>query len=145
MNNFSPIPTISTIEDLKAERLRLTTLISQQKNLVRHDMDLLKEEMAQKLHPVAKAADFVKKIASPETRTASLLQIGSTMLIEALVRKYFAKSNLVVQMVVPNLVKNYSTHLLYKLARTIAENRNKQIQAASRTNQPAVRYTSKAA
>lgn len=145
MNNFSPISTISTMEDLQAERLRLTALISQQKNLVRHDMDLLKEEMAQKLHPVAKAADFVKKISSPETRAASLLQIGSTMLIEALVRRYFSRSNLLVQMVVPNLVKNYSTHLLYKLARTIAQNRNKQVPIASHADQPAVRYTSKAA
>jgi hypothetical protein len=133
------------MEDLQAERLRLTALISQQKNLVRHDIDLLKEEMAQKLHPVTKAADFVKKIASPETRTASLVQIGSTILIEALVRRYFAKSNLFVQMVVPNLVKNYSTHLLYNLARTIAQNRNKQLTVASRRNQAAVRYTSEAA
>jgi hypothetical protein len=144
MNNFSQIPVISTMEDLQAERLRLTALISQQKNLVRHDVDLLKEEMAQKLYPVAKAADFVKKISSPETRTVSLLQIGSTILVEALVRRYFAKSNLLVQMIMPNLVKNYSTHLLYKLARTIALNR-KQIPAASRTNQPAVRHISKAA
>jgi hypothetical protein len=124
MNNTSSLQRITSAEDLQTERTRLTTLIAAQKYLIRKDIEDIREEIAAKFHPVAETAGFVKKLTNPETRATGLLQIGSAVLIETLVRRVFAKSNLLVQLVVPNIVRNYSTHLLFKLVKTIAQNRS---------------------
>jgi hypothetical protein len=123
MNSASSLQRITSSEDLQLERTRLTTLIALQKYQVRKDIEDIREEIAEKLHPVAETAGFVKKLTSPETRATGLLQIGSSVLVETLVRRIFAKSNLLVQLVVPNIVKNYSTHLLFNLAKIVARNR----------------------
>jgi hypothetical protein len=119
MTSASTHQRIASYEALQAERARLTTLIAHQKELIRQDIEELKEEIATKFYPVAEAADFVKKISTPETRNNSLLQVGSSVLIEVLVRKIFARSNFFVQLLVPNLIKNYSTHLLFNLLRNL--------------------------
>jgi hypothetical protein len=115
---------MTSLADLQQERIRLTAIISHQKDRIRKDIEEIREEIAEKLHPVAETAGFVKKLTSPETRATGLLQIGSAVLIETLVRRVFAKSNLLVQLILPNIVKNYSTHLLFNLAKTISQTRS---------------------
>ena len=123
MNNPLPKPTITSYEDLKSERLRLEELISYQKNTVRQDIDDLKEEIKDGLKPAVDAANFVKKMTTPETRNGTVLHIGSNLLLDVVIRKIFARSNLFVQMFVPRLVKNYSTHVLFNLVKNIAHKR----------------------
>jgi hypothetical protein len=127
MNSLSTVQPMRSLEDLQAERERLTARISHQKDLIRQDFEKLREEAAQKIHPVAEAAGFVKKLTTPETRATSLFQIGSTVLVEAVVRKMFVRTPLIVQMVVPNLVKNYFTHLLFTVAEKVSKNRERHL------------------
>lgn len=115
---------ISTHQELLAERIRLMALIEYQKNLIQEDIEAIKEEIAERVHPLAETASFVKKLTTKETRNASLLQIGGTLLIEVLVRKWFAKSSLIVRLLLPNLVRNYSTHLLFSAFKNKALKRN---------------------
>jgi hypothetical protein len=124
MSNIPSFPRMTSLADLQQERIRLTAIISHQKDRIRKDIEEIREEIAEKLHPVAETAGFVKKLTSPETRATGLLQIGSAVLIETLVRRVFAKSNLLVQLILPNIVKNYSTHLLFNLAKTISQTRS---------------------
>lgn len=104
---------ISTHQELLAERIRLMALIEYQKHLIQEDIEAIKEDIAERVHPLAETAAFIKKLTTKETRNTSLLQIGATLLVEVLVRKWFAKSSLIVRLLLPNLVRNYSTHLLF--------------------------------
>jgi hypothetical protein len=111
------------MEDLNAERTRLQNLIAQQKFLISRDIQDIREEVAEKLNPVVRTAGFVKTLTSPETRASSLFQIGSSVLLEVFVRRAFSKSNFLIQLVLPTIVKNYSSHLLFSLAKTLAQQR----------------------
>lgn len=123
MNNPLFRHTVASYEDLKSERFRLEELISHQKNIVRQDIDGLKEEIKEGLKPAVDAANFVKRMTTRETRNDTVLHIGSNLLLDVVIRKLFARSNLFVQLFVPTLVKNYSTHVLFNLMKNIAQKR----------------------
>ena len=123
MNSISPNHKITSYQDLQAERERLEEVIKVQKLRIRHDIDELKDEAKKEFKPVADAAEFVKKIASPATRNDTLLGIGTNLTLDVLIRRLFAKSSILVQMIIPTLLKNYSTHILYSMLKNIENKR----------------------
>ena len=123
MNSISPLRKISTYEDLQEERARLEELIKIQKIIIRQDVEELKLVAEEKLKPVTEAAHFIKKLTAPETRNNTLLGVGTSITLDLLIRRLFAKSNILLQIFLPTLVKNYSTHLVADLLRKIAAKR----------------------
>jgi hypothetical protein len=123
MNSISPNHKINSYQDLQDERRRLEEVIKVQKLRIRHDIDELKEEAKNHLKPVIDAAEFVKKLAVPATRNDTLLGIGTNLTLEVLIRRLFAKSSMLVQLIFPTIVKNYSTHLLRSLLKNLEEKR----------------------
>jgi hypothetical protein len=107
--------TISRYEDLVAERRRLEQLIDNQKNIIRHDLDELKLEFKKEIKPAVEAAAFVKKIARPETRNETLFKIGTGLLLDIFLKRVFRNSSAVVQVILPKIIKNYSTHVIHAL------------------------------
>lgn len=124
MNSISPNHKINSYHDLQAERERLEEVIKVQKLRIRHDMDELKAEAKKEFKPVADAAEFVKKLASPATRNDTLLGIGTNLTLEVLIRRLFAKSGILVQLFVPTILKNYSTHVLFSILKNIEKKRH---------------------
>ena len=134
MNSVSPLQKITNYDDLQAERRRLEELIKGQKILIRHDLDEIKNdveskfleikhEAEEKFKPVVDASRFVKKLTVPETRNQTLLSIGTNVTLDLLIRKFFAKSSILVQILLPTLVKNYSTHVVFNMMKKIAARR----------------------
>jgi hypothetical protein len=123
MNSIAPFKKITTYQDLQEERSRLEALIKFQKMNVRQDLDALKLEAEEKFKPVSEAAHFVKKLASPATRNDTLIGIGTNITLELLIRRLFSRSNILIQLVVPTLLKNYSTHVLFNLMKKVAQRR----------------------
>jgi hypothetical protein len=123
MNSIAPNHKITNYDDLQAERKRLEESIKVQKMRIRHDIDELKLEAKAQFQPVSEAAEFVKKLASPATRNDTLLGIGTNLTLEVLIRRLFAKSNLLIQIIVPTLLKNYSSHVLHNMLRNIQQKR----------------------
>jgi len=108
------LPDIQNYDELMAERTRLESLIDNQKNIIRHDLDELKAEFKKEIRPAIEAANVVKKFARPETRVNALVTTGSGLLIDLIFKKIF-KNSLVMQVLVPKILKNYTTHVIQRL------------------------------
>lgn len=117
MNSLSALQRITSHEELQRERNRLEALIKYQKHVIRQDLEALKQELRQEARPALEAASFVKKITTRETRNETILQIGSALLVDLVLRRLFARTHVLVQLVVPALLKNYASHLLFNLAK----------------------------
>lgn len=113
-NNVLPIPysKITTYRDLQEERAQLERQIDNQKNIIRHDLDELKAEFKKEIRPAIDAAEFIKKLAKPETRNRTILSIGANLAVDLALRGLLGRSNLIVQLLLPKVIKNYATHLL---------------------------------
>lgn len=120
MNSVSPLSNIKSYDDLRNERQRLEELIRQQKNLIRHDLDNLKADIKQELRPAIKATNFIKKFTAGETRNQTILQAGSTVLIDIVLRRLFAKSGFLIQLILPGLLKNFSANTVTSLLKNIS-------------------------
>jgi len=95
-------------EELLKEKQQLEILLEAQKQVIRSDVRLLKAE----LQPVAEALAVVKKFTTMD-RTSLLLNIGSDVVINAVVKKFIlSRAGWLTRLVVPFLVKNYSSHFL---------------------------------
>lgn len=106
VNEVSPV--ITDFESLLSEKKRLEGLIEYQKNIIRHDLDELKNQFKREIKPALDTASFVKRIAKPETRLETLLMAGSGVAIDLVFRKLFGKSNFLIQMIVSKLLKRYT-------------------------------------
>jgi hypothetical protein len=112
MNDFQS--KIRTHEDLIAERIRLEGLIANQKNIIRHDLDELKAGFKKEIKPAVDAAEFVKKLVKPETRNETIITVGAQIAIDLIMRRLLRKSNVLVQVLLPRILKNYSSHFFKK-------------------------------
>jgi hypothetical protein len=113
--NSSHTEIICTHEDLISERVRLETLIENQKNIIRHDFDELKSEFRKEIKPAIDTANFVKKFVKPETRNQTIVKVGVTLAVDLMLRRALRGSNIVVQVLIPRLLKNYTTHFFHML------------------------------
>lgn len=114
MNDHLPAIKIIKYEDLLDERKRLELLIENQKNIIRHDLEELKNEFKKEIRPAIDAATFVKKLTKPETRNETILKVGANLAFDIVLNSVFNKSNFLVKLIVPRLLKNYTSHILYK-------------------------------
>ena len=108
MNNH--VKPISSYEDLCNEKERLTELLKAQKVQIQHDIENLKDEFK----PVANLSDQIGKLLSRENGKDPLMAAGTNITIDILVAKLFSKSNFLLKLVLPALLKNLSSHYLPK-------------------------------
>ncbi len=105
---------INTYQDLLDEQIRLQSLFVAQKELVRQDINQLKLELI----PVQKAIKVVEKFVTKDN-TNWILSTSAGTLIDMFIRRtLLSKAGFITKMVVPLLMKNFSSHV-------IADNKDK--------------------
>jgi hypothetical protein len=115
MKNTAAVKPIMGFEDLLDEKKRLESLIENQKNIIRHDLEELKNEFKKEIRPAIEAATFIKKVAKPETRNQTIMSVGANLAVDFIIGRILGKSNFIVKLFLPKLIKNYSSHIFYKL------------------------------
>lgn len=99
---------IQTYQDLLDEKQQMEVLLHAQKELVLADL----REIKQELQPARDVLAFIGK-ATTRDRSNILLSLGSDKLIDFVVKKLLlAKAGWITRLVVPYLLKNYSSHVV---------------------------------
>lgn len=99
---------INSYNDLLEEQQRLKALLQHQKEVIRQDIKDIKKDLA----PVRTAISFVGKLATREPGNPLLSGTANT-LIDLVIRRFLlARSGWLLKLVVPALVKNYSSHFI---------------------------------
>ncbi|MEP7375621.1 MAG: hypothetical protein ABI675_19650 [Chitinophagaceae bacterium] len=105
---------INSYADLIEEKARLKLLLSAQKELVRQDINELKQELA----PVKSAISLVGKITTKDN-TSWLLTTAADTAIDILLKKIvLSRAGWITKLVLPFFMKNFSSHV-------IADNKDK--------------------
>jgi hypothetical protein len=99
---------ISSYEDLCKEKERLSELLKGQKAQIHRDIEELKGE----LRPIVNLSDNVARLLSREDGKDPLVAAGTNIGIDILVSKLFSKSNFLLRLVLPAILKNISSHIL---------------------------------
>jgi hypothetical protein len=100
--------TIVTYEELMLEKNRLQVLLKVQKELVREDINEIKQELA----PVKSVISFAGKLVSKEPGNF-LLNATSNTIIDLVVKKLLlSRSGWLTKIAVPFLLKNYTSHVI---------------------------------
>ena len=100
--------TIRTYEDLLAEKQRLQTLLQTQKQIIREDIDEIKEELA----PVKSAINFVGKLTTQDSSNPLINGTVNTVIDLVMRRVLLARAGWLTKLVVPFFVKNFSSHVI---------------------------------
>jgi len=99
---------INTYDELLQEQQRLKILLKTQKEIIRQDINEIKEELA----PVKSVISFVGKLTTKGSGNPLLTGTAGTV-IDLVVRKLLlARAGWITKLVVPFVVKNYSSHLI---------------------------------
>lgn len=99
---------IKTYEDLEEEKHRLMGILRAQEDLIKDDLAGVREG----LRPFGNAVNVINKMATRDN-TAPVMNFGLEMGVDLLVRKVLLKrAGWIAKIVVPFLVKNYSSHLI---------------------------------
>lgn len=99
---------IKTYDDLEAEKIRLTALLKNHEEAIRYDMAGVREG----LKPVSKAVNVINKMATRDN-SGPMLNFGLEMGIDILLRRFvLRRAGWFTKIVVPYMVKNYSSHIL---------------------------------
>jgi hypothetical protein len=101
---------ISSYDDLCKEKERLAELLKAQKVQIQRDIDNIKDEF----RPVVNLSDNVSKFLSREDGKDPLVTAGTNITIDILVSRLFSKSNFLIKMILPVLLKNISSHYIPK-------------------------------
>lgn len=100
--------TIRTYDDLLREKQRLTALLQAQKELVRQDVQSIKQELA----PVKKAIEWVGRLTTRD-RNNVLLTGASDFLVDVIIKKgLLGRAGWITRIAIPFVAKNLSSHLL---------------------------------
>ena len=99
---------IRSYDDLEREEQLLEELLQAQKQLVQLDIEQLKLQ----LRPARKALQFLSKLTTVD-KTNPLLNQGANTAIDFLLKKVvLARAGWITKMLVPLVVKNYSSHFI---------------------------------
>jgi hypothetical protein len=99
---------INSYEELLREQQRLKALLQTQKQIIRQDINEIKEELA----PVKSVISFVGKLTTKGSGNPLLSGAAGTI-IDLVIRKLvLARAGWITKLVVPFLVKNYSSHII---------------------------------
>jgi hypothetical protein len=101
---------ISSYEDLRKEKERLTELLKAQKIQIHRDVDEIKIE----LRPMLTLSENVSKLFNREDGKDPIVAAGTNIGIDILASKLLSKSNFVVRLILPSILKNISSYLLPK-------------------------------
>lgn len=100
--------TIRTYNDLLQEKQRLNALLKAQKELVRQDVQSIRQELV----PVQKAIEWVGRLTTRD-RNNILLTGASDFLVDVIVKKgLLARASWITRIAIPFIAKNLSSHLL---------------------------------
>jgi len=100
--------TIRTYKDMQEEKKRLQELLVIQKQLIREDIEEIKES----LKPVQSALSFAGKLVTRD-RGNFILNAGANRIINLVLKNtILARAGWFAKLVVPFLAKNYSSHLI---------------------------------
>ena len=99
---------IKNYEDLEKEKQRLTALLKNHEEAIRVDMAGVRLG----LKPVNTAVNFINKMATRDN-TTPVMNFGLEMGIDLFVRRFILRrAGWFAKIVVPYLVKNYSSHII---------------------------------
>jgi hypothetical protein len=105
---------IQTYQDLLDEKERLQALLKIHKATLRQDIEGIKEEIA----PLRSAVSFVSKLVTKKD-SSFLVDAGISALVNVGVKRLvLARAGWVIRLIVPMILKNFSSHV-------VAENKNK--------------------
>ena len=105
---------IGSYKELLKEKERLELLLSNQKKLLRQDVDEIKQE----LEPVKNAVSMVSKFFTRDSSNLLLTTASDTVIDMLIKRVVLSKAGWLTRFLVPFLIKNFSSHVL-------ADNKNK--------------------
>lgn len=109
MNSHLPIR-ITSYEDLHREKERLSESLKMQRARITKDIDSIKEEF----RPVVVASEMMAKLFHREDGKDGLVATGANLTIDLLTQSLFSKSSFLVRLLLPNILKNLSSHYLPK-------------------------------
>lgn len=102
---------INTYSDLVAEKYRLEALLKAQRELIRADVEELKQELV----PVKKAIKFVSKLGKKDMSNPLATGISDTAIDFLLKKVVLARAGWITRLAVPFIAKNFSSHYLSDL------------------------------
>jgi hypothetical protein len=108
MNNTRPI---SSYDDLLAEKERLKEILKIQKVQINKDLDEIREEF----RPIVIASEVFGKLVKREDGKDTLVTTGTNITIDLLISKLFSKSNFVLRLLLPVILKNLTSHYIPKI------------------------------
>jgi hypothetical protein len=88
----------------------LKELLKIQKAQISKDLGEIREEFT----PVVLASEMFGKLLNREDGKDALVATGTNLTIDLLVNKLFAKSNFLVRLILPVILKNLSSHYIPK-------------------------------
>lgn len=101
---------ISSYDDLLKEKERLKELLKIQRGQIQKDIDSIGEEF----RPVVIASEMFGKLLNREDGKDAIVSAGTHLTIDLLVSKLFAKSNFLIRLLVPVILKNLTSHYIPK-------------------------------
>lgn len=102
---------ISNYEELVQERRRLEHELRKQKNILRMEV----EEIKEKIQPVVKVASFLGIFKKKEKPASALLKLGSSVGIDYLVRdKLLGRAGWITRMAASTVLKGISAFMINK-------------------------------
>jgi 2-keto-4-pentenoate hydratase/2-oxohepta-3-ene-1,7-dioic acid hydratase in catechol pathway len=108
---------ITTYKDLLLEKERLQLLLQTQKEVIRQDIEEVKEELV----PIRNIVNTVSRMISKEPGNILLTGTIDTV-IDLVVKKFLlARTGWVTKNLVPFFLKNYSSHIIEENKGTIME------------------------
>ena len=99
---------IKSYDDLVREREELEVLLRLHRDQIRHDLHGLREEF----RPARQAVSTIGKFFTKD-KSSPLLTTGANMLIDVVVKRILlGRAGWITKLIVPMLIKNYSSHVL---------------------------------
>jgi hypothetical protein len=113
ITSVKPGNSIQNYDDLMAERARLEALLKEKREKIKNDISSIKEEFK----PAVKAFNMLEKLTHREDGKDEIVTAGTNLTIDLLASALFSRSNFLVRMFMPVLLKNLTSHYLPKASR----------------------------
>jgi hypothetical protein len=99
---------IQTYDDLLKRKKQLETLLEAQKELIKVDIEEIKESLIPFRNAAANVVSFFTR-----DKAAGLLGLGANSLIDVFVKKVLlSRSGWITKLVIPFFIKNFSSHFI---------------------------------
>jgi hypothetical protein len=100
--------TIRTYDDLLAEKQRLQALLNTQKQIIREDINEIRQELA----PVKTAINFVGKLTTQDHSNPLISGTMNTIIDLVMRNVVLARAGWFTRFIVPYFMKNFSSHVV---------------------------------